>query len=64
MRLTWQPPHFSTPSTLQVSLIPSGNKTALRFHQEKLPSAEAREQMRAHWRDVLQKLAELAKGMV
>ena len=60
VRLTWQPPHFSTPSTLQISLIPSGTKTALRFHQEKLPSAEAREQMRAHWRDVLQKLAELA----
>ena len=64
VRLTWQPPHFSTPSTLQVTLIPSGAKTALRFHQEKLASAEAREQMRAHWRDVLQKLAELAKGMV
>ena len=64
VRLTWQPPHFPIPSTLQVSLIPSGAKTALRFHQEKLPSAEAREQMRAHWRDVLQKLAELAKGMV
>ena len=63
LRLTWQPLHFSTPSTLQVSLIPSGTKTSLRFHQEKLPSAEAREQMRAHWRDVLQKLAELAKGM-
>ena len=64
VRLTWQPPHFSTPSTLQISLIPSGAKTALRFHQEKLASAEAREQMRAHWRNVLQKLAELAKGMV
>ena len=64
VRLTWQPPHFSTLSTLQVTLIPSGTKTALRFHQENLPSAEVREQMRAHWRDVLQKLAELAKGMV
>ncbi len=64
LRLTWQPPHFATPSTLQVSLTPGGKKTALRFHQENLPSAEAREQMRAHWRDVFQKLAELAKGMV
>ena len=64
VRLTWQPPHFAAPSTLQVSLTPSGKKTALRFHQEKLASAAAREQMRAHWRDVLQKLAELAIGMV
>ena len=63
VRLTWQPPHFTAPSTLQVSLTPSGAKTALRFHQEKLDSAETREQMRAHWRDVLQKLAELVQSV-
>ena len=61
VRLTWQPPHFPTPSTLQVHLDSSGNKTALQFHQEKLANAEAREEMRAHWREVLQKLAELAR---
>ena len=61
VRLTWQPPQFAAPSTLQVSLTPSGTKTALRFHQEKLASAETREQMRAHWRAVLQKLAQLAE---
>ena len=60
VRLTWQPPDFATPSTLQVYLEPSGKKTAVRFHQEKLASAEAREEMRAHWREVLQRLAELA----
>ncbi|MCY4436210.1 MAG: SRPBCC domain-containing protein [Chloroflexi bacterium] len=62
LRLTWQPPDFQTPSTLQVSLEPSSTKTAVRFHQEKLTSAEAREQMRAHWREVLHKLAELAEA--
>lgn len=61
VRLTWQPLDFPAPSTLQVSLEPSGKKTAVRFHQEKLASAEAREQMRTHWRTVLQKLAELAE---
>lgn len=61
LRLTWQPPDFPAPSTLQVSLEPSGKKTAVRFHQEKLASAETREQMRAHWRTVLQKLAVLAE---
>ena len=63
LRLTWQPPHFPFPSTLQVSLTPSGQKTALRFHQEKLDSAETREQMRAHWRGVLRNLTELARRM-
>ncbi|MDE2817927.1 MAG: SRPBCC domain-containing protein [Chloroflexota bacterium] len=62
VRLTWQPPGFSAPSTLQVYLTPSGDKTALQFHQEKLASAEVREQMRAHWRQVLQKLAELVEA--
>ncbi len=61
VRLTWQPLHFPAPSTLQVSLTPSGAKTALRFHQEKLDSAETREEMRAHWRKVLEKLAKLAQ---
>lgn len=61
LRLTWQPPDFPAPSTLQVSLEPSGKKTAVRFHQEKLANAETREQMRAHWRTVLQKLAVLAE---
>lgn len=61
LRLTWQPPDFPAPSTLQVSLEPSGTKTAVRFHQEKLASAGAREQMRTHWREVLQKLTELAE---
>ncbi len=62
VRLTWQPPDFPAPSTLQVYLEPSGKKTAVRFHQEKLASAEAREEMRVHWRVVLQKLAEFAES--
>ena len=60
IRLTWQPTHFATPAVLQVSVTPSGKKTALLFHQEKLADAETREQMRAHWREVLAQLAELA----
>lgn len=63
VRLTWQPPHFAAPSTLQVSLTASGTKTALRFHQEKLADAAAREEMRAHWRTVLGQLAEFAKAL-
>lgn len=62
VRLTWQPPHFALPSVLQIYLIPSGNKTSVRFHQEKLADAATREEMRTHWRSVLEKLAELAKS--
>lgn len=62
VRLTWQPAGFAAPSTLQVYLEPSGKKTAVLFHQEKLDSAATREQMRAHWREVLQRLAELVKA--
>lgn len=62
VRLTWQPAGFAAPSTLQVYLEPSGKKTAVLFHQEKLDSAATREQMRAHWREVLQKLAELVEA--
>lgn len=62
VRLTWQPPHFAAPSVLQVSVTPSGKKTALLFHQEKLADAETREQMRGHWRGVLARLAELAQS--
>lgn len=61
VRLTWQPPDFSSPSTLQVYLEPNGKKTAVLFHQEKLDSAATRERMRTHWRQVLQKLAELVE---
>lgn len=62
VRLTWQPAGFAAPSTLQVYLEPSGKKTAVLFHQEKLDSTETREQMRAHWREVLQRLEELAEA--
>jgi uncharacterized protein YndB with AHSA1/START domain len=59
VRLTWQPKEFKQPSTLQVTVIPSGQKTSIRFHHEKLSSKKAREDMRRHWQQVLNKLQEL-----
>lgn len=53
VRLTRQTDDGS-PSTLQIALTPVGeNKTALRFHHERMRSATEREQMRQHWRAVL-----------
>ena len=59
LRLTWSHPDLAKPSTLQVMFIASGEKTSVRFHQEKLSSQDEREQMRRHWREVLGKLEEL-----
>ncbi len=59
LRLTWAHPDLSRPSTLQLYLVPSGEKTSVRFHQEKLSSQDERELMRRHWREVLRQLQDL-----
>ena len=60
LRLTWEGPELAQPSTLQIYLAASGEKTSIRFHQERLSSLEEREQMRAHWREALERLAQLS----
>lgn len=61
IRLTWQSPDMKRPATLQISLVASGpEKTSFRIHLEKLASQKAREMMKEHWRDVLNRLAQLA----
>lgn len=59
IRLTWRPPSWRYESTVQVALSPSGQKTVVRFHQERLSTPAEREQMRRHWRQVLDDLAPL-----
>ncbi|MGK5548783.1 SRPBCC family protein [Streptomyces sp. URMC 127] len=46
-------------TTLQIALAPSvdGSRTTLRFHQEHLANADARERQRAHWQGVLDRIA-------
>jgi uncharacterized protein YndB with AHSA1/START domain len=58
LRLTFQPRGWRAPSTLQVTVVPVSRGASVRFHQERLASAEQREQMREHWRTVLDSLAE------
>ena len=58
VRLTWDSPELAHPSTLQVTIVPSGEKASVRFHQERLSSLEERERMREHWRDVLKELSQ------
>lgn len=57
LRLTWQPAHWENRSTLQLYLTAKGDKTALRFHQEKLADAKQRSEMKEHWQNVLKNIA-------
>ncbi|MET0966219.1 MAG: SRPBCC domain-containing protein [Nakamurella sp.] len=58
IRLTWQPADWDHASTVQVATRANGAKTMLRFHQEKLAGATEREQQRAHWAGVLQRVVD------
>ncbi|PSJ30754.1 activator of Hsp90 ATPase 1 family protein [Streptosporangium nondiastaticum] len=46
-------------TTLQIALAPAadGARAMLRFHQEHLADAEEREQQRAHWQHILDRIA-------
>lgn len=56
VRLTWRPSDWDHDSTVQVRLSGSGGKTTLRFHQEWLSGAEEREEQRAYWQDVTERV--------
>ena len=60
LRITWESNELERPSTLQIYLAASGEKTSVRFHQERLSNLEERERMRERWRAVLDKLEGLA----
>jgi hypothetical protein len=57
LRLTWMPRHFHAPSTLQVRVTPKKSGAAVSFHHERLPGAQAREEMRTRWRSFLERFA-------
>lgn len=63
IRVTWQPVGFPQASTLQIRLLPAASpgKTTISFHQEKLDSAEQREEMKAHWEEVISGLLALSE---
>ncbi len=61
IRLTWKPHNWQKSSTVQIRIIPSGKNTSIRIHQEKLPNAEMRKQMKKHWQEVLQHFQEIVE---
>ena len=64
VRLTWQNPELAQPSTLQVTIVPTGGRASVRFHQERLSGPEEREKMREHWRRALEELLAVATGPI
>jgi uncharacterized protein YndB with AHSA1/START domain len=62
VRLTWRPDGWDHETTVQVALADKGAKTGVRFHQERLSSAEERERQRLHWKDVAEKLRPLLES--
>jgi len=56
VRLTWQPIGWSRPTTIQLRVIPSGEKTVIAFHQEHLPGPGERDARRAYYLSVLDEL--------
>jgi hypothetical protein len=56
LRLTWQPPGWAKPSTIQVRVMASGERTVLSFHEERLPGAEERDARRRHFEAALDAL--------
>ncbi len=49
LRLTWQPGPWPRPSTIQVRVIPKGERAVITFHQEHLPGPAERVERRAHF---------------
>lgn len=61
LRLTWQPEGWQEPATIQLTLTETtSGKTAIGAHVEKLPDADAREAMREHWREALERIVAAA----
>ncbi|WP_308638411.1 SRPBCC domain-containing protein [Paenibacillus silvisoli] len=57
IRLTWKRGNWDKPSILQIRTISNGeHETTISFHQEKLADPSIREEMKAHWEEVLQRL--------
>ena len=62
IRLTWRPAHWNHDSTVQIALEDKGERTGIRFHQERLSGAAERETQRRHWKRIAADFASLLDG--
>ena len=56
VRLTWRPPGRRQDAIVQLVLQSTATGCSVRFHSDRLTSQREREAMRAHWRNVLDRL--------
>jgi hypothetical protein len=52
IRITARPPGWDHDATIQVAVQAKGDKTSVRFHQERLAGAQERERQRDHCKAV------------
>lgn len=57
VRLTWRPKDWDHDSTVQIALRTTGAKTTVVFHQERLASAQERDEQREYWTDVAERVS-------
>ncbi|WP_414938559.1 SRPBCC domain-containing protein [Amycolatopsis sp. cmx-11-51] len=56
LRLTWRPKDWDHDSTLQITVSGTEQKSTLRFQQEWLTGTDEREEQRAYWTDVTERV--------
>ena len=59
LRITYFPPGWPRSSTIQVRVIPSGEKTQISFHQEHLPGPSEREERKRHFHQAHDQIGQL-----
>ena len=52
-RLTWRKKDWDNTSTLQLRVLDAKGKATVSFHQEKLLNSKQRDEMKAHWDQVI-----------
>lgn len=62
LRMSWHPPDWPRPSTIQVRVIPKDDRSIIAFHQEHLPGPTERERRKQFFKEVLNKLYEKFSG--
>ena len=60
IRIKWQPRDEIIPSTFQITLTPAKDKTSIRVHHENLSGETSRSEMQVHWRNILDRISNIA----
>ncbi|HEX2984099.1 MAG TPA: SRPBCC domain-containing protein [Ignavibacteriales bacterium] len=61
IRMRWKKKDWENVSTLQIRVMPTGNKATIGFHQENMLNAAQREKMKAYWNGIMEELARKLK---